>query len=143
MTKGHATITHASPNILCKLVKGHIVSKHSVSHIFSFLNSPAKTAHQQSVTKHCLLLYTSDQRPKIFFQPIHAPVTRAKSQVRLACWTQVFGGKPRFTISPSHMWTEAQKLVRHCEVTAILVLHGLPRYVFIRLCVNCDILFNP
>ena len=37
MTKGHTTITHASPHILCKLVKVHTVSKERVNHIFSFL----------------------------------------------------------------------------------------------------------
>lgn len=63
-------------------------------------------------------------------------------QIHVACWTQVFGGKPRFTISPSLMWTEPQKLVRHCEVTAILVLHGLPRYFFIRLPVHSNCLFD-
>lgn len=40
---------------------------------------------------------------------------------------QVFGGKPRFPMGPFPMRTEPQKLVRHCEVTAILVLYGLPR----------------
>lgn len=41
---------------------------------------------------------------------------------------QVFGGKTsRFSRGPFNMWTEPQKLVRHCEVTAILVLYGLPR----------------
>jgi hypothetical protein len=42
---------------------------------------------------------------------------------------QVFGGKSRYPgRNPfPNIWTEPQKLVRHCEVTAILVLYGLPR----------------
>jgi len=39
--------------------------------------------------------------------------------------TTVFGGKSRNPMR--HMRTENQKLTRHCEVTAILVLFGLPR----------------
>ena len=38
--------------------------------------------------------------------------------------------------------TEPRRLIRRCEVTAILVLYGLPRYFFSRLhlrCICCNI----
>ena len=38
--------------------------------------------------------------------------------------------------------TEPHRLIRRCEVTAILVLYGLPRYFFSRLhlrCICCNI----
>lgn len=41
--------------------------------------------------------------------------------------TTVFGGKPVFSRGPWSLWTEPRQLRRHCEVTAILVLYGLPR----------------
>jgi hypothetical protein len=40
---------------------------------------------------------------------------------------QVVGRKPRMPMGPASLFTEPQKLVRHCEVTAILVLYGLTR----------------
>ncbi|CAK9264299.1 unnamed protein product [Sphagnum jensenii] len=39
----------------------------------------------------------------------------------------VFGRKPRMPIGPANFFTEPLKLIRHCEVTAILVLFGLTR----------------
>ncbi|KAH9537878.1 hypothetical protein CY35_16G075200 [Sphagnum magellanicum] len=39
----------------------------------------------------------------------------------------VFGRKPRMPIGPEYFFTEPLKLIRHCEVTAILVLFGLTR----------------
>ena len=35
------------------------------------------------------------------------------------------------------MITEPRRLIRRCEVTAILVLYGLPRYFFSRLHLIC------
>lgn len=41
--------------------------------------------------------------------------------------TTVFGGKSSFPRLSFNFWTEPKHLRRHCEVTAILVLYGLPR----------------
>lgn len=59
---------------------------------------------------------------------MHTSETRGLCLSEEQTITTVFGGKtPRFPRGPFNMWTEPQKLVRHCEVTAILVLYGLPR----------------
>jgi hypothetical protein len=44
------------------------------------------------------------------------------------CMRQVFGTSPDEYGGYPHHETENRKLTRHCEVTAILVLFGLPRY---------------
>jgi hypothetical protein len=58
---------------------------------------------------------------------MHTSETRGLCLSEEQTITSVFGGKPRFPTDPSVMRFEPQKLVRHCEVTAILVLYGLPR----------------
>lgn len=55
---------------------------------------------------------------------MHTSETRGLCLSEEQTITSVFGGNPR---SPYPMRFEPQKLVRRCEVTAILVLYGLPR----------------
>jgi hypothetical protein len=58
---------------------------------------------------------------------VHTSETRGLCLSEEQIIPSMFGGKPRFPTGPFPMWSEPQKLARHCEVTAILVLFGLPR----------------
>ncbi|KAG0559540.1 hypothetical protein KC19_10G112800 [Ceratodon purpureus] len=58
---------------------------------------------------------------------VHTSETRGLCLSEEQIIPSMFGGKPRLPTGSFPMWSEPQKLVRHCEVTAILVLYGLPR----------------
>ncbi|KAG0566096.1 hypothetical protein M758_7G036700 [Ceratodon purpureus] len=58
---------------------------------------------------------------------MHTSETRGLCLSEEQTITTVFGGKSRGRNPFPSIWTEPHKLVRHCEVTAILVLYGLPR----------------
>jgi hypothetical protein len=58
---------------------------------------------------------------------IHAPETRGLCLSEEQTITMVFGTSPDEYGGYHHHETESRKLTRHCEVTAILVLFGLPR----------------
>jgi len=59
---------------------------------------------------------------------VHAPETRGLCLSEEQTITTVFGNSPDAHGGyPEHHETEVKKLTRHCEVTAILILYGLPR----------------
>ncbi|CAK9867573.1 unnamed protein product [Sphagnum jensenii] len=57
----------------------------------------------------------------------HSAETRGLCLSEEQTISTVVGRKPRMPMGPASLFTEPQKLVRHCEVTAILVLYGLTR----------------